>query len=344
MSLSNINKIKKIILNFRSESALTVVDEFLIVNLDTLTNREYQFEGVNEFLYLVAKLGKDKILLFLIQDGVNPFLTGITFVINKTIDMLNLTKDTCYIFGYYSDIGIENITEIYYDFTQAWAHQIYPYIKNLSIASDQFNKRFAGLFGRHDMYRLKFCRHLHERYLDDSILSYNSNQVAWNHRFAHEFNDDHDWFAKNCPILLDFNVAKNCVPFQDSLTTISKWYNEYFIEIVSETDPYSNKFFTEKTLKNFFLGKPFLLFSGKGSLQQLHSLGYKTFNPWIDETYDSYSGFDRFHMICKEIDRLANFSFNELRNIHQELMPIFSHNRSLSIQIGKNNSKIPLVE
>jgi hypothetical protein len=340
MSLQNIKKIRKILSLGYSPNVFTTIDEFFIIDLDKLTNREYQFEGAHEFLYLISKLGKDKILLFLIRDGVNPFLTGMTAIIDKTIEMLNLTKDTCYLFGYYENIGVENITLVYTDFAQIWARQIYPHIKNLPIASNQFNKRFAGLFGRHDMYRLKFCRYLHERYLDDSILSYNSNRGNWNHRFAQEFKDDQDWYIKNCPILLDFNVARSWVPYQDSLSTISKWYNEYFIEIVSETDPYSNRFFTEKTLKNFFLGKPFLLFSGKGSLEYLRKMGYETFSPWIDETYDSYSGFDRLQFIVKEIDRLATISLHDIQIIHQELTPIFNHNRLLSTHLKFN---IPMI-
>jgi len=334
MSLQNIKKIRKIIPTFNSPTVLTSIDEFLIINLDKLTNREYQFEGVNEFLYQISKLGKGKILLFLIQDGVNPYLTGITSIIAKTIEMLNLTRDTCYTFGYYDNFGLENITEICHNLTQVWSYQIYPHIKHLPLATNQFDKRFAGLFGRHDMYRLKLCRYLHENYLNDSILSYNSNNVRWNQKFAEDFEDDKEWFKKNCPILLDFNVPRNWVPFQDSMATISNWYNEYFIEIVSETDPYSNRFFTEKTLKNFFLGKPFLLFSGKDSLRYLHSLGFKTFEPIIDETYDSYSGFDRLQFIFKEIDRIANLSIDELNVLHQELMPIFHHNRLVSIRFS----------
>lgn len=44
---------------------------------------------------------------------------------------------------------------------------------------------------------------------------------------------------------------------------------------------------TEKTLRPIACGHPFILVAGPGSLQYVKDYGFKTFAPWIDESYDS---------------------------------------------------------
>jgi len=57
------------------------------------------------------------------------------------------------------------------------------------------------------------------------------------------------------------------------------------ISIISETT--QMEFFpTEKTYKSLMLGHPFVLYGGRGSLGKLQQLGFRTFGPWIDESYD----------------------------------------------------------
>jgi hypothetical protein len=67
---------------------------------------------------------------------------------------------------------------------------------------------------------------------------------------------------------------------------------------------------------------------GAGSLAHLHELGFKTFSPWIDESYDQITNtYLRFEAIKQEIDRLAAMSMQELNNMHQEMLPILAYNR-----------------
>ena len=47
-------------------------------------------------------------------------------------------------------------------------------------------------------------------------------------------------------------------------------------------------FITEKTYRNIKYKKPFIIMGQHISLASLHKLGYKTFHPLIDESYDSY--------------------------------------------------------
>lgn len=99
------------------------------------------------------------------------------------------------------------------------------------------------------------------------------------------------------------------------------WNTEF--SLVLETAP-SELFVTEKTLKPLLVGHPFLVLSGQGHLKHLHSLGFKTFNGLIDESYDNlrWPG-ERLIYIANEVERLCNNNISLI----QETKEIRLHNR-----------------
>lgn len=318
----NTQQIYQLICNTNLDNTVTQINNYLFVNLDWLTNRNYQFEGTNEFLYYIGQ-HKDKQIVFLQRDGVNLQFTGIQEIIKQTI------KDTgnpCYLYGY-NNPKIDNCMFLPLDAIQMWIAQCYPLIKDLPLSTLSNSYKFAGLFGRFDMFRLKLYRHLKQY---DSLLGWNSAQVSYNARHYENYKDDLTWFNSTERSIVDYPAASGSVSFRDALKDIGKHYTTYFIEVVSETDVHNDKFFTEKTLKNFYLGKPFLLLSGANSLAQLRSYGFQTFAPYINESYDTLSSvYDRVSAIKKEIDRLAALDYTSIVNINKNLQPIFEHNRSI---------------
>ena len=70
------------------------------------------------------------------------------------------------------------------------------------------------------------------------------------------------------------NYRNGCVSYHDI-------WNKFKIEIVTETDEYQNQWFTDKTAKCLYTGKPFLLLSGPNSLGMLKRMGFVTFDQWI---------------------------------------------------------------
>ena len=69
---------------------------------------------------------------------------------------------------------------------------------------------------------------------------------------------------------------------------------------------------------------------GAGTLAKLRSFGFKTFSPWIDETYDNIgNNYLRLEAIKKEIDRISTL---DVGKIHKELMPILEHNREIYVK------------
>ena len=88
---------------------------------------------------------------------------------------------------------------------------------------------------------------------------------------------------------LDLSFPQNSVNgilFTDAITSYKNIWNKFDIEVVSETDAFGNRWFTEKTSRCLATGKPFVLLSGEHSLKILQDKGYQTFGSVIDESYD----------------------------------------------------------
>lgn len=118
-------------------------------------------------------------------------------------------------------------------------------------------------------------------------------------------------------------------------TTDPYYANSYF-SLVSETTFYtkyyyqSSRFITEKTYKPIAMKHPFILITIPGSLEVLKFLGYKTFSPWIDESYDSeYDDNKRLIMVMDEVERLSKLSDAQLAQFIQQTKSICEHNYNL---------------
>ena len=101
-----------------------------------------------------------------------------------------------------------------------------------------------------------------------------------------------------------------------------------WISIVAETLVTNHIFFpTEKTGKALISRKPFIVLSSQYFLRNLRDLGFQTFDPVIDESYDLVE--DEHKRV-----RAAFDSYMELRNkdpqeVRQQLMAILEHNEKL---------------
>ena len=72
---------------------------------------------------------------------------------------------------------------------------------------------------------------------------------------------------------------------------------------------------------------PFILYAMPGSLKVLREQGYKTFSPYINETYDLIENDeDRSVAIANEIERLCLMSDEWWYETLTELQPRLDHN------------------
>lgn len=98
--------------------------------------------------------------------------------------------------------------------------------------------------------------------------------------------------------------------------------------VVSETVFYHNKLhLTEKTFKPIVARRPFILVAAPGNLAYLKSYGFKTFDRWIDESYDTIEDPDlRIQAITQELKKLCTLSESELQIMYQEMQEVLDYN------------------
>jgi hypothetical protein len=103
---------------------------------------------------------------------------------------------------------------------------------------------------------------------------------------------------------------------------------ETFLYIVSETCYWGRKkHLTEKIFKPVVCRMPFVLVGPAHNLEYLRSYGFKTFSPWIDETYDTIEDdIERMRVIGEEIARLSRLSTTELTDMLMEMKEVLDHN------------------
>ena len=93
----------------------------------------------------------------------------------------------------------------------------------------------------------------------------------------------------------------------------------------------------EKTWKAIIASKPFLVYSDPGYLYSLRKLGFKTFDPWIDESYDNETDpKSRAEMIIDQIEKINSLSIEEYTNLLLNCKSITEHNFSIYFNLKSN--------
>lgn len=88
-------------------------------------------------------------------------------------------------------------------------------------------------------------------------------------------------------------------------------HNSIF-EIITETRFFGEHFFSEKTFNVIALGRPFVIMSSPNILKSFRKLGFKSFSPYIDESYDDIEdNSQRLLAIVKEVKRLSDMRKND---------------------------------
>lgn len=121
------------------------------------------------------------------------------------------------------------------------------------------------------------------------------------------------------------------------MRSTDQYYQNTYFSVVHETNFYISitgeepgRFFSEKTFKPIGERHPFILVNPPYSLSKLREIGYQTFNPYIDESYDEELNDDkRMKMILDEIERLCNLNDSELQDFLVKCAPICDHNQTV---------------
>lgn len=99
--------------------------------------------------------------------------------------------------------------------------------------------------------------------------------------------------------------------------------------VVLET-VYDRIHLTEKTLRPLACGHPFLLLNGAGALEKIREYGFKTFQPYINESYDKEPNPNkRMQMVLNEMRRINSATEKYQRWIWNGCEEIANYNKQL---------------
>lgn len=114
-----------------------------------------------------------------------------------------------------------------------------------------------------------------------------------------------------------------------------KYYHQFnedimldtWISVISEASFGEEQcFISEKTFKPIMAYHPFIVFGNKNSMLRLRELGYKTFHPYIDESYDELETWERLDAIIKAIEKVKQIPVDEKLKWFEGMREILEHN------------------
>ena len=98
-------------------------------------------------------------------------------------------------------------------------------------------------------------------------------------------------------------------------------------------------FLSEKIFKPIACCQPFIIFGNRGSLAHLKKLGYRTFHPWIDETYDTLPAWARLDAIIDTVKRIRDIPQDQKLEWYKNFEDIIEHN--YAVMEYNANQKVP---
>lgn len=168
------------------------------------------------------------------------------------------------------------------------------------------------------------------------------------HIHINDFIKDERWFnevdkvRKLSPLILDVemrptqnvgNVPAYGYDFIDH-------YKDTYFTIVTESQFVENLFITAATCKPIGNLHPFIVLGRCGLLKYLKDLGFKTFDNFIDESYDEEEDDEkRFFMVMKEIQRLCDLPIEEIHKLYYDNLDTLLHNKKVLLSYSNENER-----
>lgn len=171
-------------------------------------------------------------------------------------------------------------------------------------------KTYACLNKRLRPHRIWFYTHLYyNNLLDKGLVSMNpytaDDMIGWENKTM-----EGERFIEPLTILPLDIYGKSNKELGDNFyinrfnpeVCLDTWVN--VVPEASYGDMDGNVFLSEKIFKPIVCNHPFIILGSKGSLKELRKLGYKTFDGWIDESYDDLDSWERFEAIIEAIKKI----------------------------------------
>ena len=230
---------------------------------------------------------------------------------------------------------------IYYDtswpcpsaFSSWHFHKVVVVNKELELAQPEYRPYFADiLLGNPKPMRDIFYELLHNNALLNTCLV-NLFGVHQSDFLVQGTSDIDEWFCTN-------SVTTDEFKGHFASQYISKHiYENTWVSVVAESQ-HSNDFFfpTEKTGKALFGKRPFIVLSGQHYLRTLRSLGFRTFDSVIDESYDEIADYiERTQAAFRSFTDLMSLDQQQVR---QQLHDVLEHNHQLICDKSELNKDV----
>lgn len=237
--------------------------------------------------------------------------------------------------------------EITLDFERGMSHDIQHYAEDnvlrdypvpVTLAVKKYEKKFLNLNRRWRGFRPMFVTSL----LCTGLLEQGFVSLAPSddgHCFPDYWNDlwnmsyEIPWFRDLIgpnmdriksmpPLYLDTTEMMTNWAQAEKPGQMQDYYENSYFSVVAETNFFTTKqgfepsrFFSEKTFKAIANHHPILFLSTPGMVSALKQLGYKSYAPYIDESYDLVQDDgDRLLAVLKETERLCNLQGEDLED------------------------------
>lgn len=161
---------------------------------------------------------------------------------------------------------------------------------------------------------------------------------------------------KLVPLSLDISAPVACNGLEPDPTLASKgknlkntddprWsYHESFCAIVLESrfnQPWPN--ISEKTINAIKNHRPFIIAGAPGTIQMLKDMGFRTFDKYWPEDYDTIiNNQNRIARICEIIESINSMNIEEMRLMYKSMMKDLRYNESILPTITEYYQKINL--
>lgn len=263
-------------------NAVTVTEHKMLIRAEYFCTKDNACINKEWLMDIMSKQYRDQTIHILATDGENLKASGFLEFFEKLCQAFDIDTDLVLVETH--DTGLVAP----FDFVHLplglflGAGKFIP-----DFARDFSNTKFVGaVIGRFTPTRLRLAYELDQAFADDNYLIFQSRTWWYHEPFVDLYQNEMSWFQQRQFDQDLTGSASGAIDPLEAYRHYNQVWNKYFIEVVAETDPVSDFWFTEKTAKCLATGKPFLLVNGQGSLAQLRSMGFETFATVIDETYD----------------------------------------------------------
>jgi hypothetical protein len=225
-------------------------------------------------------------------------------------------------------------------------------------------KHFSNFSSRSNWYRLWIATILNKQYANKTLQTYHYDPLRENYNgngyiglddlinYKCDIVTDAIEFIKTCPRTLDIEYLQNLDNCKNSLyqhensyypiqhpsnLNLLQYYNDIFVDIVCEPNVSGNSFLvTEKLWRSIIARRPFIVMSNPNYLANLKRLGFKTFDRWWSEEYDTYSIQYRITRIEQLLAIIARWDLAKLSTTLIEMQSVLDYNYAVFMNLTYN--------